>query len=438
MALVTPSPGVVDCSALSIPRPVLPGAQIRSLEAHQVRKGYQLVSEGAYFNNPTVSSPSSEFCNVTIQYTPLGTDSKTTVQIWLPTDKWNGRMQAIGGSGWAAGLVEITFGSMTGAVIEGYTALSTDGGHPDQDPKSWAMMPDGKTVDKRSLLHFAQTSLNDLSILGKAVSKSFYGRPPRYSYFSGCSQGGRQGHMISQKYPDAFDGIVASAAPLDWGQLTPAGFWAQTAMHETGEYPDPCEFAALTEMAIKACDGKDGHVEGWIQDVDDCYFDPFPVVNTTVSCGYGQGTRKITRAAAEVAHVGWTGRNASVHPYMKQLKTNFGTAFVTKGSIPYFSDLVSYFNSSLGLADSVLQPNGTRRGKPFGVISDWFKYFIEKDANYDYENVKWKDFDRQFEISVREYDSIIGTNDTNIRPFAEAGGKLIAYHGTVCLIRCIF
>jgi hypothetical protein len=431
------SPNVVDCSPLSIPRPNLPGAQIRSLDAHQVKRGYQSVNAAAYVNNPTVSSASSEFCNVTVQYTPIGTDARTTVQIWLPTDDWNQRIQAIGGSGWAAGLVDITFMSMTAAVMEGYTAISTDGGHPNADPKTWALLPNGK-VDRQSLLHYAQTSLNDLSILGKTVAESFYGKPPRYSYFNGCSQGGRQGYQLAQTYPEAFDGIAASAAPLDWSQLSPAGFWAQTAMHETGEYPDPCELAALTEAAIKACDGKDGPPEGFILDTDTCYFDPFPLVNTTVSCGFGQGSRKITHAAAEVANVGWTGRNGSVHYYMKTLKTNYGVAFVTKGSVPYVSDLLSYFNTTLGLADSVLQPNGTRRGRPFGVVSDWFKYFIEKDANYDYEHVKWKEFDRQFRISVEEYDGIMGTNVTDLKPFARAGGKLIGYHGTVCFFvsRC--
>lgn len=237
--------------------------------------------------------------------------------------------------------------------------------------------------------------------------------------------------MISQKYPKAFDGIVASAAVLDWSQLTPAGFWAQTTMHETGEYADPCELAALTEASIKACDGKDGHIEGWIQDVDDCFFDPFTLVNTTVSCGYGQGTRKISHAAAQVAHVGWTGQTKSVHPYMHALKTNYGVSFVTKGSVPFISDLLSYFNTSLGLADSVTLANGKRKGRPFSVVSEWLQYFVEKDPNYDFEHVKWTDFDRHFEISVREYDAIIGTNDTNIRAFADAGGKMIAYHGTV-------
>jgi hypothetical protein len=423
-------PKVVDCSPSSITLPVLPGAQIRSLEAHQVSRGYQSVIEGLYFNNPGVSSWSSKFCNVTVQYTPLGQDSRTTVQIWLPTDKWNGRMQALGGSGWAAGLVDMTFSAMAGAVIEGYTAISTDGGHADPDPKTWALLPNGE-VNKQSLLHFAQTSLNDLSILGKAVAESFYGKPPSYSYFNGCSQGGRQGYQIAQSYPKAFDGIVASAAPLDWSQLTPAGFWAQAAMHETGEYPDPCELAALTDAAVKACDGKDGPAEGFVLDPDGCYFDPYTLVNTTVSCGIGQGTRKITRAASEVAHVGWTGRNASTHSYMKSLKTNYGAAFVTKGSVPYISDLLPFLNTTFGLADSVLQSNGTRRGKPFNVVSDWFRYFIEKNPNYDYENVRWKEFDRHFQLSVEEYNHIIGTNNTDLRPFAQAGGKLIGFHGLV-------
>ncbi|KAF2418256.1 tannase and feruloyl esterase [Tothia fuscella] len=405
MALLQRAANVVACSPTAIPYPSLPGAQVRSLEAHTVHKGYQYVIGGLYSNNGLATSPESEFCNVTIQYTPQGTEGRTTVQIWLPTEDWNGRLQAAGGSGWTAGLSDTAFGTMTGAVIEGYAAASTDGGHPNAHPKYWALKSDGK-VDMENFRHYAQTSLNDLSILGKAVAKSFYGKAPHHSYWNGCSQGGRQGYMLAQKYPSAFNGIAASAPVLDWSQLTPAGFWAQTQMHEIGTYINPCELAALSAAATKACDGKDGLIDGIISDSDACYFDAFSLVNTTVDCGFGQLPRNVTREAATVAHVGWTGRNSSIHP-----------------------DLLPYLDTTLGLADSVCQTNGTCVGKPFSLVGDWIKYFIQKDPNYDFETIKWPEFDRQFQVSVDEYHEVIGTNDTNLKPFRDAGGKLITYHG---------
>jgi hypothetical protein len=436
MALFGPSSGY-NCSSLSIPHPVLPGAQIRSLEAVAVEKGWQYIPAGLNANGPAVTVNSLNFCNVTVTYSPLNTTRITTVQVWLPTEDWNGRMQGIGGGGWISGLNEQALTGMSAALSRGYTAISTDGGFTSPDPRKWAFLSPG-VIDKKTLEHWGTTSLNDVSIIGKSIIKSFYGSRPDYSYWNGCSQGGRQGYMLAQRYPKAFDGIAASAPIVNWGALMVAGFWSQMTMNQMGEYPRSCELATLTTAAIKACDPLDGVIDGLLSDPDACAFDPLTLVNTTANCEFGTN-RKISPAAAKLAKAGWTGLvKSSVHEYMWKVTNNYEASLVTEGSVPYVSGLLPYLNATTGLADVECRPDGTCYGKPYPFVADWIKLFVLKDPNYDTSKIKQEEFDRIFTASVNEYNPIIGTDNPDLSAFRDAGGKLLSWHGLVRTKRNIF
>lgn len=97
-------------------------------------------------------------------------------QIWLPLDKWNGRLQGTGGGGWQAG-----YGGpgLSPAIFDGYAAASTDGGHSlvNVDPSYWALSSVGN-VNLPNLQDFASVSLSDMTLLGQAVTASFYGKKP--------------------------------------------------------------------------------------------------------------------------------------------------------------------------------------------------------------------------------------------------------------------
>lgn len=314
-------------------------------------------------------------------------------------------------------------------MIQGYTAIGTDGGYPPNfGPEAWDVLRDGK-IDLLNFQHYATTSLRDLSIIGKSVTKSFYGQPAKYSYWNGCSQGGRQGFTLAQNYPNAFDGIAASAPVVNWGQLMVAGFWAQATMNELGKYPLACELNTLSAAALKACDGNDGLLDNLISDPDSCKFDPTALVNTTASCGLLSNI-KVSPAAVTLAKTGWTGLRTSVHQYMWD-GTNYEAALVTQGSIPLVSGLLPYLNITTGLADTECLGNGTCFGKPFNIVKDWIKYFVLKDANYDTSKIVVKDFDAIFSKSVEEYSPVIGTDSPDMTAFGKAGGKILSFHGLV-------
>jgi feruloyl esterase len=227
------------CHPAAIPYPSLYGAEFLSLETTLVANYSQTVYPGAYANHGSVTVTNVSFCNVTLTYTHPGQNDNINVQVWLPAENWNGRLQAMGGGGWQAGLNYPALMGMAGAVGEGYSTVSTDAGlGSSDDPVDWALLSPGN-VNLYLLQDLASVSLNDMAVIGKGITSSFYGQAPKYSYFSGCSQGGRQGLMLAQRYPDAFDGIAASAPAIYWSDFTFSAFWPSFVMRSLGEVP-PC------------------------------------------------------------------------------------------------------------------------------------------------------------------------------------------------------
>src|SRR5262245_63467764 len=117
------------------------------------------------------------------------------INIWvgLPMDgRWNGRWQSVGGGVYAG-----TVAPPTQAVAAGYAGATTDTGHAGKGPfaagdGSFGMLEPGKPNEKLQI-DFAYRSEHLMSVIGKQLVQAFYGQPPKYSYWKGCSTGGSQG-----------------------------------------------------------------------------------------------------------------------------------------------------------------------------------------------------------------------------------------------------
>lgn len=173
-----------------------------------------------------------DVCIVNITYERPGLNITVNNEIWLPTaDHWTGRFLGNGGGGWAAKVFKNE--TLAWAVSEGFAIVSTNGGHVVDDPATWALNSVGN-LNWGALETFASTSLDDAATLGKSVVKAFYGKPVSYSYWNGCSQGGRQGHMLAQRYPEQYDGILATAPAIQYNQIFMQWYWPQAVMNDLG------------------------------------------------------------------------------------------------------------------------------------------------------------------------------------------------------------
>ncbi|KAK0624438.1 Tannase/feruloyl esterase [Immersiella caudata] len=423
-AMAVPIPLATACSPATFTAPSVFGAEILSIDTSLVTNFSASVVSAFRYTQPSITVSDATFCNVTVTYTHPGQNDHVIVEAWLPVDSpgWNQRLQAIGGGGFAAGRFELTYEGMKGALGDGYATITTDAGlGSSQEPSEWALLSPGN-VNLYKLRNTGSVALNDAAIIGKSLIQSFYGEEPKYSYWNGCSGGGRQGLMLAQRYPDAFDGIAAGAPANYWTELFASMQWPEVFMNSIQVYPHHCEIDAITALAVKECDGLDGVADGVIADVDACLakFDPHKTVGKPLNCSAPNALSSISKAAADVIKASWEG------PFKgngERIWYGLNPGADLTGQGPYAPP-----GGTLGLATTIC--TGERCGPFTFPLSDfWIRYFVAKDPTFKIGNVTKAEFERLYRDARREYHSMVGTDDPDLTDFRAAGGKLVTYHG---------
>jgi len=206
----------------------------------------------------------------------------------LPTS-WNGRFLFQGGGG-SDGAVGDAIGAigpnMPSALARGFAVLSQDSGHDNRTNNDPARQgPIAFAYDPQARRDHAYASLDVTAHLGKAIVKAFYGRAPDRSYFYGCSEGGREGMVFAQRFPELFDGIVAAAPGFALPKAAIAEAWDTQAFAKLALRSDvidssvipiiartfsDLDFALVADAVLAACDADDGVADGMVGDYHAC------------------------------------------------------------------------------------------------------------------------------------------------------------------------
>ncbi|RYF41939.1 MAG: tannase/feruloyl esterase family alpha/beta hydrolase [Comamonadaceae bacterium] len=224
-------------------------------------------------------------CVVTGAMNPrVGVDGKNYAigfQLSLP-DRWNGRFLYLGGGGNDGSLGNTSAAPGAGMVsplLQGYAVVSTDAGHQGGTAASFGFDPQAR-------IDHAYNAHDKTAQAAKSLISSRYGRGPNKSYFQGCSGGGRQGMMFSQRFPDYFDGIVATAPAMRVSSgATVAAMWNN--IQFTSVAPNAADGKPILSQALSnadltlvagaataACDAADGAADGMVSNFRACKFDP--------------------------------------------------------------------------------------------------------------------------------------------------------------------
>ncbi|KAI0111300.1 Tannase/feruloyl esterase [Nemania sp. FL0031] len=394
------------------------GGEITSIKTTLVSNYSASVPAAYRYTAPSVQLTNSTFCNVTVSYTHPGQNDEIHIEAWLPTNTWNERFLAVGGGGWVAGRFYLSYAGMQGALADGYATITTDAGLGyAMDAEPWAQVSLGN-VNLYNVQNLGSVSLNDEAIIGKQLIKSYYGKGPLYSYWNGCSQGGRQGMILAQRYPDAYDGIAASAPAFYWTELAPSITWPQQVLSMLGQYPYNCEADALTALAVTACDKLDQVEDGIIGRPEECLarFDPFRFVGMPINCTQTNGTVHITHAAASLVNETWRGPRA-VDGTKLWHGMNPGADITGDASTSY--------QPGLGATNCT----GTTCTGMTNVLSEWMQLFVSKSPTLNLLNLTHEEWETLFHSSSQQYRSLIGSADPDLRAFSKKGGKLISFHG---------
>ena len=145
------------------------------------------------------------FCRVAATLKPTA-DSDIKIEVWMPASGWNGKFQAVGNGAFNG---SIAYPAMMTALARGYATSSTDTGHTGNNARFASGHPE-KVID------FGWRAVHEMTLASKAIIAAYYDSGPRFSYWNGCSAGGRQAMKEAQRFPADFDGIIAGAPGLDW------------------------------------------------------------------------------------------------------------------------------------------------------------------------------------------------------------------------------
>jgi hypothetical protein len=202
-------------------------------------------------------------------------------------EPWSGRLLFQGGGGLDGNLFPALAldgrpqADSKSPLSRGYAIVSTDAGHQAANP-----VADGSFgFDSEARTDYYYRSTKIVTDATKAILEKFYGRPPNYSYFKGCSTGGREGMIAAQRYPEYFNGVIAGAPAFNVANAAIAEAWdtvqfAAIAPKNAQGMPDlnaalsESDLKLLGDQILKECDELDGLKDGLVDRPAACHFDP--------------------------------------------------------------------------------------------------------------------------------------------------------------------
>ena len=330
-------------------------------------------------------------CRVQGVARPSG-DSEIKWEVWLPQTAaaWTGRMKVNGTGGYAGAT---PYARLAQDIGDGFVTAGSNMGHDGGEAAAWTLGHPEKVKDWGLRAHYS------VATAAKALAASYFGGPVQFSYFEGCSNGGRQAMMMAQNYPELFDGIVAGAPSMWYPDLLMWLLWTGKTLTPSAPFGPPsisvAKRAAITQRALQVCDANDGLIDGQITNPRACRFD----IGTMGPSGDGTLTADEVKVAERM--YGGTRRNwDDLTSEQRYTGAQFGSEADWS---PLFADNGGYGPFIGHYVYSLLTP-------PY----DW-----RRNINWDgvYDQVK------------TVLSPVTAAPSPDIRRFTNRGGKLIQMHG---------
>ena len=335
------------------------------------------------------------FCRVVAKAHP-SSDSDITIEVWLPLENWNGKLQGLANGGFAGAINYLELGA---SLKNGYVATGTDTGHAGSPiDAAWALGHPEKIID------FGYRGIHEMTRVAKLVIPAFYGSAPKRSYFAGCSDGGREALMEAQRYPEDYDGILAGAPANYWtGLLSLAVFDTQAVTSAPASFIPPAKITTLGKAVVAACDKLDGVADGVLNDPRQCHFDP-----ASIQCKDDADSNDCLTV-----------------PQVAALKTIYAGIRDAKGRTIFPGYLPGAEEGPGGWALWITGP------APAKSLMAYFGLGYYANMVYDQKDWDYKTFavDSGMKMATGKTAEVLNATNPDLSAFRSRGGKLILYHG---------
>ena len=372
------------------------------------------------------------------------------MEIWLPSPAtWNGRSRILGDGGWAGSAVVSSLTTLREdaagwATERGYLSSISDGGHasqPGTSDGSFTLNPD-RTINTTLLKDLSTRATHELAKKAKALAAAYYLERAKYSYYAGCSGGGRTGYAAAQTHPEDFDGILVEAPSINQTQFFPSDVWPSLVIQRDlgGVSLTAGQVDLVSRASISACDtALNGKHDGYLSDPAQCSYDAStdPAVlcvaaggtNSTANCLSERQALAVNKmwygptidgtAPSPASDNGYKVARAAGHLWWgipRGIDLN-STARMREGVPGLFSLL------SAQLALSLQDPT-------IGTASPVFKNASGNGAD-GWKNLSYSDFAKAMAAgrSLNPFFGNLDTNNPDLTEFRESGGKMITFHG---------
>jgi len=331
-------------------------------------------------------------CKIDVSAHPSG-DSDIRIEIWIPAGAaWNGRYIQFGNGGFAGAIASQR---LAVAAAQGYAVAMTDDGHQAVGTDAhWAIGHPEKVVD------FGWRALRQTTIAAKALIAAYAGQPPRFSYFDGCSDGGREALMEAQRFPTDFDGILAGAPANNFSGLLTLGAYDMQQLARPGAFLGPDQLKALEAAALARCGGGAYNAQPL-----SCGFDA-----ATIACPAGKARPDCLTppqvAAAAAIYGGLVGRSGRL------LYPGYGSGAEAEPG---------------GWSAWITGPSPAQASQAliYQFATGFWGGFVYGDPNFNLSKLDLS----QAGVDAAKAALIVDATDPDLARFRDHGGKLIQYHG---------
>ena len=347
------------------------------------------------------------YCRVTGTLAP-----EIAFEVSLP-ERWNGRFYMIGNGGLAGESLDdpLRAAQRASALRMGFAFAQTNTGHDARKE------PGGTFVlsNPEKAIDYAYRAVHLTAITAKRITSRYYGRAIERSYWNSCSNGGRQGLIEAQRYPQDFDGLVVASPWIDQTGFTIGAMWNEKALSEAPPLT-PSKLALLGRKVMERCDEIDGIKDGIIDDPRECDFD---ARRDVPACPAGtDGDDCLSAAQAEAImkiYSGPRGRGKALFPgYMPGSEAVVPPAFGRGTPASAWLNFIVPSRPGAKPADFDLAENTMR-----------YLVHVPPQPGYDYRTF---DFDRDPHM-LDAWGRKVNATNPDLSAFRARGGKLLMTYG---------